>query len=458
MGTETHYRRSQVDYSQSGCDSTHIGMTEVETGAGTRNGLPEYSVTLTQTRIPLGCGRRLFPMRRIVPRIMVALFVALGILFGSTFIKIYPKDFFWIERANAKMPVWVRGNISSSIFLIYIHGGPGGSGIAQSLFEVSPGDGNFNQASSLHALESDYAVVYWDQRNAGMSQGTADPNDSRIEDFGEDLALVVRTLRARYPVRHLFLLGASWGHSVALSYMTLIDGWKDNQSKINGYIIYQGNNEADAPFQASKPKIVEVALKHISEGRDVAYWQSALEFYRQKSRLTDPAEFLAHDEYATRAMGVSYPLPARAWAAFKASIFTPLNGWKFYLNNRSLRRADRFWSWVTTDRTLSTTLARVTIPVMLIYCQRDLLAPPEVGRTIYGKIQTPASQKTMMTLPYSRHGAEGPDVAVMQAGIRRFIARTIAEESDSPSQLHSSRVVDNSETTLQVTNGAVTSR
>jgi proline iminopeptidase len=374
-----------------------------------------------------------FPMKRIVRRIVVALFLAVATILGSTFIKIYPKDFFFIERADAEMPVWVRGNTSSGTFLIYIHGGPGSSGIAEALFEVSPGDGDFSQESPLHALESDYAVVYWDQRNAGMSRGTADPNDSRIEDFGEDLALVVRTLRGRYPVRHLFLLGASWGHSVALSYLTLIDGWQDNQSKTDGYIVYKANHEADAPFQASKPKIVEVAQRHVSAGRDVAFWQAALEFYRQRPALTDPAGFQAHDEYATRAMGVSYPVQARAWAAFKASIFTPLNGWKFYQNNRRLRHADRFWSWVASDRTLSTTVARVTIPVMLVYGQRDLIAPPEVGRTIYAMIQTPASQKTMMILPNSRHGAEGPDVVAMQSGIRRFVEYiTIAGRLDRP--------------------------
>lgn len=367
-------------------------------------------------------------MRRVVPRILVALFVVLAIPFSSTFVKVYPKGFFWIDRANAKMPVWVRGNIASGIFLIHIHGGPGSSGIAEALFEVSPGDGNFNQESPLHALESDYAVVYWDQRNSGMSEGTADPNDSRIADFGEDLALVVRTVRAHYPVRHLFLLGASWGHSVALSFLTLIDGWQDNQSKIDGYIIYKANHEADAPFQASRPKICEIAQEHVTQGQDVAYWQLAREFYRQKATLTSPAEFMAHDEYATRAMGVAYPMPARAWAAFKASIFTPLNGWKFYLNNRRLRRADRFWSWVATDRTLSITVARVTIPVLLIYGARDLIAPPEVGQTIYAKIQTPALHKTLMILPDSRHGAEGQDVAIMQSGIRRFIAATVVGE------------------------------
>lgn len=75
---------------------------------------------------------------------------------------------------------------------------------------------------------------------------------------------------------------------------------------------------------------------------------------------------------------------------------------------------------------LSTTLARASIPVMLIYGEKDLIAPPEVGRIIYASIQTPVSQKMLIILPNSRHGAEGPDIMLMQNGVRQFIARTIA--------------------------------
>ena len=362
---------------------------------------------------------------------LATLFGVVAVVFGSTFVKVYPRDFFWVKRAQAEMPVWVRGNINSGNFILYIHGGPGSSGIAEALFEVSPGDGNFNQVSPLRALESEYAVVYWDQRHSGMSRGSADPNRTCMQDFGEDLALVVRELRARYRVRHLFLLGASWGHSVALSYLAQIDSWRENQSGIDGYVIYKANHEAEWPFEAAKPKIVRFAESEIAAGRDVPYWTSALDFYRRTSVLTQLREFTAHDEYATRAMGVSYPLSARAWAAFKASIFTPLNGWQFYLNNRRLMRAERFWSWIISDHSLSNRLSRLTIPVLLIYGERDLIAPPEIGQAIYARVETSPAHKTLSILPNSRHGAEGPDIPRMEQAIRRFIGDVLQTRQDS---------------------------
>ena len=344
----------------------------------------------------------------------------LVIALASTVIKVWPANYFWIERKNARMPVWVRGNIDSGIFVVINHGGPGGCGTAESLFDSNPADGRFDRASRLHPLENDYAVVYWDQRHSGMSSGSADPNDSQVEDFGEDLSLVIRELRARHAVQHLFLLGNSWGQTVALSYLTQIEGWADNQAAVDGYIIYKGNHEQDTAYQAARPRILEFANQEIAAGRDVAYWEAAFQFF-EKTRLTDPSDFGAIDEYADRAMQVSYPLPARIWANVKVSVFSPYNGWACYFNNKRTNEAEDFLKRVATDTSMRQLLPRVSIPVLLIYGARDLHAPVEVGESIYQGISTPASEKTLLVLPNSRHGAEGDDVLLMQTAIKDFI-------------------------------------
>jgi len=74
---------------------------------------------------------------------------------------------------------------------------------------------------------------------------------------------------------------------------------------------------------------------------------------------------------------------------------------------------------------LCRTMGRLAIPTLLIYGANDLAAPPEIGQSIYNAIQTPPAQKTLLILPHSRHGAEGPDVPVMQKAIRDFIEQTI---------------------------------
>jgi pimeloyl-ACP methyl ester carboxylesterase len=362
---------------------------------------------------------------RIALRFSPALIALLALALASTVIKVWPANYFWIERENARMPVWVRGNIDSGTFVVLNHGGPGSCGTAESIFEVNPGDGRFGHVSPLRALERDFALVYWDQRHSGMSGGSADPDDSRMEDFGEDLSLVIREVRARYRVARVFLIGQSWGHAVALSYLTLIEGWQDNQAGIDGYILYKGNLDSNAPYQAVRPRLIRIAEQEIAAGRDVAYWNEALRFYQGQSALIVPADWDTDAEFAARAMGVRYSVPGRIWAFFKASILSPLNGWKVYANNKKTLRSKKFMAWVTSDTTLSRTQPRLSKPALLIYGADDLFAPVEVGQAIYRAISTPESQKTLLILPHSRHGAEGVDVPVLQRAIRDFICRTL---------------------------------
>lgn len=364
--------------------------------------------------------KELSVMNKIFRWVLFLILIFLTLVLGSTVIKIWPKDYFWVERHNARMPVWVRGNIDSGIFIVLNHGGPGGCGTAESLFEGTPANGKFDHASPLQVLENEYTVVYWDQRHSGMSTGNADPNDSQIEDFGEDLSLVIRELRARYKVQHLFLVGTSWGHTVAMSHLTQNNGWASNQAGVDGYIIYKGNNEQDTAYQAARPRIIEFAKQEIAAGRDVAYWEAALQFYERPHPI-DPSDFQIIDEYSNRAMQVSYPLPARIWANVRASIFSPYNGWACYFNNKKTNEAEKFLERVATDTSMRQLLPRLSLPVLLIYGAKDLIAPVEVGQSIYQSISTSADQKTFLILPNSRHGAEGEDILLMQRAIKNFI-------------------------------------
>ena len=171
-------------------------------------------------------------------KILSFLIILLVAMYLSVVASFWPADYFWVERRNAIMPVWVRGNIESGVFVIFNHGGPGSSGTLESIIEVNPANGRFDHESPFKILESKYAMVYWDQRHSGLSKGGADPNDSRPEDFGEDLAIVIDELEKRYDVQRVFLIGQSWGHCVAASYMTYVDDWSVNQDRIDGYINY----------------------------------------------------------------------------------------------------------------------------------------------------------------------------------------------------------------------------
>ena len=81
------------------------------------------------------------------------------------------------------MPLYIRGNGTSKVFIIVLHGGPGGHGLQYSLGEYADD------------LEADYAMVYWDQRGQGMSHGSYDKSDITLDVIVEDLRKVILLLK-----------------------------------------------------------------------------------------------------------------------------------------------------------------------------------------------------------------------------------------------------------------------
>lgn len=354
-------------------------------------------------------------------KILSGIVILLLILYALTIVSIWPENYFWVNRKNASMPVWVRGNINSGVFIVFNHGGPGSSGTMESIIEVNPGNGILDHPSPLKLFEDEYAMVYWDQRHSGMSKGSADPNDSRPEDFGDDLALVIDELKKRYDVQKLFLIGQSWGHTVATSYLTYVDQWEENQANVDGYIDYKGVHSQDIAYQAARRRILNYTEQEISEKRNISYWQEVHDFYQNHVTLTETSDFMIHDDYANRVMGVSISLLDRIYSGVKASFCSPFNGWSHYFNFRATMRAENFLSWVVSDNSFEQTINRITIPTLLIYGEKDLIAPAEVGQVIYNEIETASQDKTLIVLKNSRHGVEETDVQVFQKAIKDFL-------------------------------------
>ena len=135
------------------------------------------------------------------------------------------KDHFFLKNEGAEMPVWVEGNTNSKTFVIFLHGGPGGSSIG------------YNELGVFDYLEQNYAVVYWDQRCAGAAQGNCNPDNLNVARYTEDLDQLITVLRYRYGNDiGIFLLGDSWGGTLATAFITT----GNLQEKIKGTIITVG--------------------------------------------------------------------------------------------------------------------------------------------------------------------------------------------------------------------------
>jgi pimeloyl-ACP methyl ester carboxylesterase len=112
-----------------------------------------------------------------------------------------------IDVNGCKEWICVRGRDRRNPILLYIHGGPGAPAMPESWTFQSP-------------WEDYFTVVQWDQRGAGKTYASNDPQTIAPTMNGEqmiaDAQRVVRYLLDHYKKEKIFVLGHSWGSYVGL--------------------------------------------------------------------------------------------------------------------------------------------------------------------------------------------------------------------------------------------------
>jgi pimeloyl-ACP methyl ester carboxylesterase len=171
------------------------------------------------------------------------------------------KDHFYLQNNDAKMQVYVEGNISSNKILIMVHGGPGDG----SLY--------FNTKEATHIAEQKMAVAYWDQRLAGSSQGNH--SDTDIESYADDLKKLILLLHHRYgPSKKIYLLAHSWGGLIAPYFLEK----EDNQSLIAGWIQVDGVHNYALTDSLSRQELIRVGLEQIAANKHVEDWKEMVDY------------------------------------------------------------------------------------------------------------------------------------------------------------------------------------
>ena len=178
-------------------------------------------------------------------------------------------DLFFLSNERISMPVFVRGNTASEVFIVYLHGGPGSTSLEAYQREASP----FTQ------LQEDYAVVYWEQRCGGISQGNCDYNELELADYTQDLEKLIILLKDRYDTDiRIFLLGHSWGGSLGIQFLSQ----GNNQALVKGWIEVGGGHNVPRISELERAMVNEVGQRQIDLGNEVATWQ---EYIRQANAL-----------------------------------------------------------------------------------------------------------------------------------------------------------------------------
>lgn len=169
----------------------------------------------------------------------------------------------FVRHKNADMAAYIRGNGGEKVFLITLHGGPGDRGLSFS-------------GKAFNQIESQYGVVYFDQRGSGNSQGHYSEDDLSIDLMAEDVLALIKVMKHKFGSdSRFFLIGHSWGGTLGTA--TLL---KD-QSDFKGWIGLDGAYSPARLYNQYIETFTSTANTQIALGNSINFWESVLELASQ---------------------------------------------------------------------------------------------------------------------------------------------------------------------------------
>lgn len=316
-----------------------------------------------------------------------------------------PGDMLFLRHQGADLPILVQGNVASEKMMVFIHGGPGGTGVAR------------YASAAFRSLGQDFAVASYDQRMAGLAQGNPRGDGLGLAQHVEDLELVVEVLRARYPATRLYLLAHSWGGAVATAYLSS----PAQQAKIAGWMPTAAACDMVAALRRSRQWAMARAQERIAQGKDVAIAQEAWAWYDQTPTITG-ASLVKHFDFLVK-LGAYVHDPATADKPNVAELlfFGPYSPASEAVNLAQTFRYVALDQLATLD--LGDRLAAITLPALVMGGRHDGSVPIAAAEELYARLGTPAQDKTLIIFERSAHRPMDDEPQGFVAAVKGFMTR-----------------------------------
>lgn len=315
-------------------------------------------------------------------------------------------EVFYVDNAGASMRILVEGNTKSNNYILVVHGGPGVS----SYF--------YNTGYITENLENNCAMVYWDQRNAGASQGNSNGNNMNLDQMVLDLKKVIGVLKFRYGQNmNLFLLGHSFGGLITADFVTR----PDCQSMIKGLIDVDGSHNYPLNDTLTRQMLLSTGLRQVSQKKNVEKWEPIISYCNSHPGNFSLEESQQLEKYSTEAenyidsinqinnvsLVLKYAIPDKL----------PLSALLINL----LYSEDSNFNKELAKAQFSSELYKVTVPVLMLWGKYDFTCPLSLGQDFYNRISS--TDKRLVISNYSGHNMILQDKKLFCDEVNSFVSK-----------------------------------
>lgn len=300
-------------------------------------------------------------------------------------------DTIFVRHQNADMPAYIHGNGAEKVFLIILHGGPGDVGLG------------YRTNAFKNIIEKQYAVIYFDQRGSGASQGSYSENGISVDIMAEDVLALMRVMKHKYGNdSRFFLLGHSWGGTLGTA--TLLK----NQNEFLGWIEIGGAHNPKGMYQEYKTNFRRVANEQIELGNNIDFWQETIDLVNNVSKEYKEADFFKMNNRAFKAerrlvsANVINEIDNDSDTFFDYNLLVSL--WNRG-NTVTILTNQGIWENLSyTDR-----LSEIKTPALLLWGKYDMILPVSFAQEAYDNLGS--TTKKMVVFERSGHApfASEPD-------------------------------------------------
>jgi len=315
-------------------------------------------------------------------------------------------DTIMVRHKNADMPAYIHGNGSEKVFMIILHGGPGGSGLL-----------GWRATTIKSEIEKSCAVVYFDQRGSGVSQGSYSDDEISIDIMAEDVLALVKVIKHKYGSdSRFFLMGASWGG--ALGTATLL---KD-QNEFLGWIEIAGAHNAKGLYFEYITNYERVASEQIDLGNSIDYWEGVKDLVQEVDATQYSHEDFfklngqAHisEERLMKDQVIAQPsLESDIGNILKTNLM--IRSWNNgNIDSQLVIEQGFFKNLSYTDR-----LSEITIPSLVLWGKHDMIVPPAFAQEAYDHLGS--TVKELVIFENSGHSPMESEADLFAEAVITFI-------------------------------------